>query len=257
MAHFDKTVPYVSQNLTQTGGTDSTLTVASTNGFFTNQDCVLTGNGNSITLIVLDVESTTVLRMGQRVTTGQLGTNPSRINSGVDLSAYTVAGGAAITAAIQKKPGVDAGSIPYYVYEPDPIAANRVFLVDQQGNPANVSVSINMSDTISFVATGTNANFQYARVAASSITSSNSTQTTGFPFVTLARDTKQVILFNSLNQDCSLSFGGVETFRLEAGDSFTVDAASDGLKWASGTVITVFQNGTPPTTGSIRFTGQG
>lgn len=141
MAHFDKTTPFITQNLSSTGGTDGTLTVPSTVGFFTNQDAILTGNGSSTALIVLDVESPTVLRMGQRVLTGQLGTNPSRINAGIDLSSFTVAGGAAITAAIQKKPNFAADSAPYYVFETDPISANRVILVDQLGTFTGGNVS--------------------------------------------------------------------------------------------------------------------
>lgn len=258
MSHHDKTVPYVSQNLTTTGGTDGTLTVASTAGFYTNQEAMLSGNGASIALIVLDVASTTVLRMGQAVF-APFNSQPSRINSGIDLSAYTVAGGAAITAAAQPKPDVDAGNVEYFTFEPDPVSARRVMLVDQQGNYTslgNISVSLPASLTTS--QTYSSASFQYAKATNAQITAGNSNQTQGFPLVTLARNTKIIQVFNSLNVGASLALGGVETYNLEVGDSFSVDAGSDGLYWASGTAITVFYNaGVTATSGTIRFVGQG
>lgn len=258
--HTDKTVPIVTQNLTQTGGTDGTLTVASTTGFFTNQLATLSGNGQSIELVVLDVESTNVLRMGQYFYP-PFNSQPARTNAGVDLSAYTVAGAAVLRAGVQKKPDLNADQVPYFTYQPDPTSALRVYMVDPQGNyvagTGNGSVTI-LNTSVSVNQTLAAATFQYAKATNTQITAGNSTQTQGFPLVTLARNTKIVQVFNSLNVGASLAFGGVETYNLEPGDSFSVDAGSDGLYWASGTAISVFYNaGITATTGTIRFVGQG
>lgn len=261
MPHSDKTIKYVTQTLTANGGADGTLTVTSTAGFYTNQIALLTGNGSSTELVVLDVESTTVLRMGQYVY-APFNNQPSRINSGVNLSSFTTAGGAAITAATQAKPNLDSNNIPYFVFEPDPVSAYRVMSVDQQGNyvtGGGGSSSVTVLNTVVTVSNNsTAANFQYAKVANATLTAGNSTQTQGFPLVTLARNTKIVQIFNTLNAGVSLAFGGVETYNLEIGEAFSVDAGSDGLYWASGTAITAFYNtSSTATTGSLRFVGQG
>ena len=270
MSYHDKTCPVVSQNLTVTGGTDSTLTVADTSGFFTNEKCMLTGNGLSVELIIAEVESSTVLRMAQ-YQYAPLGTVPSRINSGLDLSAYTVAGGAALTSIKgQPKPVLDAGSTPYYEHQPDPVSAKRVMLVDQQGNYANIaniSVTINASDTVSVSVLNasltvspvlTASNFQYAKIANATLTAANVNITNTIQIMSLSRNTKVIQCFNSLNAGASLTLNGVETYNLEVGDSFSVDAGSDGLYWAQSTTIGIFYNaGVTATTGSLRLVCQG
>ena len=256
--NHDKTIPSVSpQTLTLDGGADGTLTIASTSGFFTGQDTLLSGNGSSTKLVVLDVESTTVLRMGAYVY-APFNNKPSRIQAGINLSGFTVAGGANISAPTQAKPNTDAGNVIYYVYQPDPVAALRVMTVDQQGSYVSGGGGGNSSVTILNPIPTTASSFQYAKATNSQITAGNSTQTQGFPLVTLSRNTKIIQVFNSLDAGISLALGGVETYNLETGDSFSVDAGSDGLYWASGTAISVFYNaGITATSGTIRFTGQG
>ena len=258
---FETSWHQYSASFSSDGTSSGIVTVASTAGLHTKQQVLISATGQpGLSLEVKEVLSTTTLRVGPigGLTASGQSTGGAGF-TGTDLSAYTVVSSAAIFARQQEKIDGGSNSVIKDVYEAAPVVALRTMAVDTVGNyvaPNAVSITVsNVTVTTNIV--GTNSVFQYARVAASSITSANSSQTTGVAFVTLARDTKIIQIFNSLNQDISLSFGGTETYRLEPGESFSVDAFTNSLLWANGTVITVFQNGTPPTTGSIRFVGQG
>jgi hypothetical protein len=203
MAHHDKTVPYVSQNLQITGGTDGTVTVASTSGFYTNLDVNLVGNGSSTQLVVLDVEGPTILRLGQRVTTGTLGNNPSRINSGVNLSGYTVAGGAAIFSQDKiKKPDLAADSTPYYAFETDPISANRIILVDQLGTFTGGNIT---TTTLNFGVTATGPIIDSLHSTVGSISAFNNSSAVGALVLQASNDGVNWVTYASANVTATAS----------------------------------------------------
>lgn len=238
MSHHDKVIDSVYRLLVTNGGADGTITVADTTGFYTNQECNLSGNGSVTNLVVLDILSDTVLRMGVRIP-GVVPGQPSRIQSGASLTSFTVAGGANVYAPSQTKPNLDAGSVEYYSFESDPVSARRVFGVNSQGNPGIASSA---------------AVFQFAVISNASLTSGNSTITSGFPIMTFINNLKNLLVFNSFNQTVGLLLNNVEIFRLENGDEFVLDFNALGLHIPATYQLSVYQLGTPPTTGTMRIT---
>ena len=61
------------------------------------------------------------------------------INNRQDISAYTVAGGATISANEQVRPSIPFEETTRAVYEEEPVVAYRVIGVDQNGNTVNWS----------------------------------------------------------------------------------------------------------------------
>lgn len=248
MSAFDRFWPQATATLTVNGAATGIITVADTSGFYTLQEIVLSATGvTALEGEVKAVLSSTTMRVGART---KVPNGP-----GVDVSAFTTASSAKIIAPYQKKREPEGNTLSY-VYEAEPTVALRTMPVDPQGNytpPGTVSIT----GTVTVSVTATSAAFQYARIAAASITAGNANVTTALTLATLSANAKIITLVNSLNQDVSITYNAVEVFRLESSEGgLSFDLDTNGLQWASGAVIGVYQNGTPPTTGSIRLTVQ-
>lgn len=93
---------------------------------------------------------------------------------------------------------------------------------------------------------------QYARLAFGSVTGTN--LATCNTLITLTSDHYMTLLINSLNADISIAYNGVETFRLESGESFSMDLKNHNLKLGSTKTLCIWANGAAPTSGSMRVT---
>jgi hypothetical protein len=114
------------QAFTADGTANGVVTVADTFGFYTNQVVVVSATGQqTLSLKVKIVLSPTQLTVG----TAQGGV----LGEGTNISAYTVAANAMITAAGQTKPMIQPPEIFNGVYEHDPVVAFRSKLVDKYG----------------------------------------------------------------------------------------------------------------------------
>lgn len=146
------------QSFTADGTQFGQVTIANTAGFKTKQSAYLIANG----LPALPVQVKRVLSP----TTLIVGTiNNAQIASWkpLDITAYTVAGDAAIGAQIQPKNEPTVDDIFKAVYESDPTVALRVVFTDQYGNlysdenplPATFTGTISVGEVI---VKGTNGN---------------------------------------------------------------------------------------------------
>ena len=241
MSYFESFLPQVGPvPFTADGQTNGYVTITSTAGFYVNQNVTITSATKVGNYEVKEIISGTQMRVGlstknnhDSVAAGSpFNYNlPGANGPASDMSGFTLSDNSYIFAPKQPRPlRNDSLSMAYMA---EPIVAHRVYNV------------------------GTPASFQYARVAAASVTSGNATVTSTFPVMTLARDTRLISVLSSLNADCSITLNGVETFRLESGDKFLLDLGSDSFYMAAGTVIGIFQNGSVPTSGSIRITAIG
>ncbi len=146
------------QAFTVNGGQFGLVTVADTAGFRVKQSASLKNNSNQ----TLPVQVKVVLNS----TTLIVGYCDNKIANWpqLNITAWTVAGGATIQAEWQPKNTIGADDIIRAVYEADPVAAVRVIGVDQYGNPytdANpLPVAFTGSISIGSVEVkGTNGNF--------------------------------------------------------------------------------------------------
>ncbi|MDE2255577.1 MAG: hypothetical protein KGL42_15110 [Betaproteobacteria bacterium] len=99
-------------------------------------------------------------------------------------------------------------------------------------------------------------NFQTGRLAFGSVTPT--TAATAATLLTITGDKSLLVILNSLDTDCSLTYNGsgtaVEFIRLEAGESTVLDLNQAGKFMRSAKVIGAYNNGSAPTAGSIRVT---
>jgi hypothetical protein len=117
------------QLFTANGTQFGQVTLANTAGFFTKQSAYLTATGlPTLPVQIKRVISPTILIVGT-INNAQIGSWPP-----LDISAYTVANGAAIGAQIQPKNNAAMDDIMKAVYESDPTVALRVVFTDQYGN---------------------------------------------------------------------------------------------------------------------------
>jgi hypothetical protein len=115
--------------LTANGTQFGVVTVADTSGFKVKGSAVLTSASPAA---YLQVQIQRVNSITQMVV-GPSGSTPSPSNF-VDVSAYTVASGAAISFSEQDKNRIKADDIDQAVYESDPTVAIRTIPVDPYGN---------------------------------------------------------------------------------------------------------------------------
>lgn len=87
----------------------------------------------------------------------------------------------------------------------------------------------------------------------SSVTST--TQGTATTIVTLTRDTRTILVSNSLNAEVNLTLSGVAFAYLPANVSMTIDLGSNNHSFANGATVGVYHLGVAPTTsGNIAVT---
>jgi hypothetical protein len=124
------------QSFTADGTINGLITVADATEYKVKQQVFLSAS----TLPDLDqIEIRRVINAGHGVNATQLYVGPKggSIDARTDVSAYTVALGAAITANEQNRPSIPNESINRAVYEEEPTVALRVFPVDEMGNDYN------------------------------------------------------------------------------------------------------------------------
>jgi hypothetical protein len=113
--------------LTANGTTEGVLQVVNTAGFFFGMQVQLNSNlDNPLTVFIKRVVSSTILWVGAK---------KGGLDHNVDVSAYTTASSAYVSAAEQPKSTVPDEGRKLATYETDPIDAWRTHSVDQYGNP--------------------------------------------------------------------------------------------------------------------------
>ena len=116
--------------LTADGTTTGLLQVVDTAGFFYGAQATLKNNSTQLTVYIgLVVDSTHLWVRAEK--------NSKDYN--VDLSAFTVASGSHLSAAVQNKSSVPMEARLLATYATDPIDAWRTQAIDQYGNPYNDS----------------------------------------------------------------------------------------------------------------------
>ena len=240
---FNRFWPAVtSLTLSQNASNAGVVSVPSTVGFYKDQIVNLSGSGlNTANYVVSQILSQTQLVLANNYN------NVTGVASLPDLSGYTTTALSQIAANQQPKniktPWQDV--LPAS-YEAEPTVALRVVQVDQYGNYDG--------------ADGLPVSPQYVRVAAASITTSNSSNTTALQVMSLSRNIKVLTIMSDLNQDCSITYNGNEYLRMSNTATqyiLTFELGVNGLYYNQSATIGVFQNGTAPTTGLLRITGNG
>lgn len=232
--------PSISMALTANGGANGVLTVASTSGLHVGQRFVLTDNvpTPNLFLYVIEVLSTTTFIAGET------------INSAKNCSAFTTAHVSTITTVNESKNLIEAAHVLESVMEECPSNSLRIMTVDPQGNYVDASGATTPPGPPPLTSL-TEISPQYGRLGFAAVTGTNAG--TANTIITLNADRSILQILNSLNTDVSITYNGVEYWRLEANDSFIVDLRSNGLKLGSGKIIGIFYN-TVPTAGTIRVT---
>lgn len=117
------------QSFTADGSNLGVITVFNATLFVVKQQVLL--NGTSLPTAELEVKR--VLNLNQLV----VGPRNSNIDETIDISAYTVAANATISAIQQKRPSIPLEEFWRAVYAEEPAVALRGLAVDQLGNPLN------------------------------------------------------------------------------------------------------------------------
>lgn len=235
-----KSWPAVTFTLTANGGANGVLTVASTNGLHVGQRVILRDTIGTpfLTLYVIEVLSATTFTVGLTL-----------VNA-TNCSAFTTANGSTVITITEGKNITEASHVLEAAYDPSPGNCLRVQTVDSQGNYVDASGAATPPGPPPLTSL-TEIAPQYATLGFAAITGTSAG--TANTIITLNADRSILQVLNSLNTDVSLTYNGVEYWRLEANDSFIVDFRSNGLKVVSGRIIGIFYN-TVPTAGTIRVT---
>lgn len=224
------------------------LTVSTTTGLHVKQKVVLYDNINTpfLLLEIIEVISTTQIVVGLYDPTKSTGNAPLATQ---DCSAFLTANGAALRSYPEQKSIPERDNPVLAAYETAPVEALRVMNVDAQGNYSN-TVTIAMTPPISSL---TEIAPQYGIKTAAQVLGTNAITATAI--FTLNADRSILQVANNLDQSVSITYAGIECWRLESGnDSFILDFRTNSLKLGVGTVIGVFYHATAPTTGTIRVT---
>lgn len=134
---YERVWPAVSQNFTANGTQDGIVTVADTAGFYVKQAINLTSTAfvDPLPLEVKRIDGTTIIHVGP------IGT--SMLSSATNISTYLVADSAKITANEQLIRFIKPDEIRNFIYEREPIKADRVIFVDKYGRYYDSVVDIN------------------------------------------------------------------------------------------------------------------
>lgn len=136
----EKRLYAVSEQLLLSDGTNlGEITIENASAFTVGQIVILRSNTQDIT----SLQVKRILKSGKIY----LGLASKPIQDRSNLSSFTVADAATISAIEQKRPGIPEQEIERYTYEEEPVVARRVITVDEYGekhsfsNPAPVSIS--------------------------------------------------------------------------------------------------------------------
>lgn len=249
---FDREWKVFSATLTANGGTDGTITVASTAGLYTHQTIQISGTAlTTQNLVVREVLSSTQARLGLPVNN-----NTPYSNAGVNLSAYTTAASSVVYADKQNKHSSGSNSAIENVYEQMPVVALRVLSVDTVGNPVNSAAGAPGNVTISNASITTTpataaASTQVGTLGFAAITGTN--VGTANTIMTLTGNAKELIISNSNNNGVSIAIGASEAFRVGL-TSPVIPLYANGSVLASGSVLKIFLTGSASTAGEISIT---
>jgi Asp/Glu/hydantoin racemase len=89
-------------------------------------------------------------------------------------------------------------------------------------------------------------------LAAASVTAS--TAGTAITLVTCTRDHKLLLVPNTLNQDCMLTYNGADLFPLLSGLPAVIDLRANELDARAARVVGIYHLGVAPTTGRVGAT---
>jgi hypothetical protein len=216
-----------STTLSITGGADGRLTVGSTYGFFVRQEVVLRSATVSITGVVKEVLSNTVLRVGPYG--GQFP------GTAQDLSGFVA--GSVLFAPMQPIVYRGNGNTPQVVYENEPTKALRTVNVDSAGVHWGAAP----------------ASFQYLSAANATITAGNASVTQAFSVGSISASVKILSVVSTMDNAVGISFNGVQAAVLQQNESFGYDLAQNGATINASTTIGVWHTGSVSTTGSVRI----
>lgn len=132
------------QPLTANGGADGSISIADTSLFKVQQKVIITATGQSnLALEVKKILSSTLMFVGPIV---------GNFTTSTNLSAYTTANSASISANEQTRPVIANEVADRAIYECEPVVARRMVLVDKFGNkfdadnPLPTSAVVNLGD---------------------------------------------------------------------------------------------------------------
>lgn len=130
--HYERIAPVF---FTADGGADGTISVDSVGCFKVKQKVKITALGqDSLILEIKEIPDYTTIIVGPFGSPNKNGNNHNMLLR-TDLSAYTVASSASITAERQKRNSIAWEDIRRAVYEEEPTVALRTFSVDKLGKP--------------------------------------------------------------------------------------------------------------------------
>jgi len=276
MQLYEKSWLGVVSSFTANGTLDGKVTVASTDGYSSKQKVNVTAVGlDPLYLEVKRVVSATEMYLGRP--------DPS-MNLRTNLSAYTVALAAQISASEQPRPGIEGDSIMRAVYQEEPTVALRVIQVDRLGNEiggsgglasdVNVAKWGNVATSLGQKAMGSSVPVvlasdqspvpvtldqdleaitpQFSVLAAAGVTAT--TPAGANTLITATVDRVMFTLKNTLNRTVRLTYNGAAWLELDHNVGASFDFASNGKKLAAGDVIGVYHTGTKPANGSLVLT---
>lgn len=269
---FERSWPAVASKLfTTDGNATGNITVVSASGLKVGQTVIITAATlPNLELKIKRVYSGTALAVGDK---------DKGIEHRRDISAYTTALGAAITANMQERSRVPLQEIERAVYEEEPTVAIRVIQVDKYGVPvgggggASSDVNVHDGGGTSITSTtvgpkqGLDVNIlntplsvsldldldailpQFNAVPAASIT--GSTPGTAVTLLTATADRNMFTLKNTLNRAVRLTLNGTTWLELDNNMGASFDFASNGKKLAVGDVVGAYYVSVQPQLGSL------
>ena len=123
------------QSFVADGTANGIITIANATLFKVKQEVRV----SATSLPQLELEVKSVLSITQLV----VGPRGGNINNTINISAYTVSGGATVDAPTQKRPSIDYSELMRAVYDEEPTVALRNILVDKLGNKIDTTVDTN------------------------------------------------------------------------------------------------------------------
>lgn len=235
------------KTLTANGATSGILTVADTTGLFVRQQATLSATGTaSLDGEIKEVLSSTQFRFGPA--------NGNIPGTAYDCSVYTTALSSLIFTPKQAMVYSFAEEATHMAYDTEPIRALRVTLVDPQGNYAATEISsVSVSNTINVSVTGSQATFQYAKVANTVITASNNSVTTAYLIMTTGGASRVFTAVSTMDQYVGVSVNGTQVTELGNGESYSIDLASNGRSLNASSTIGLWNISTTSATGTVRI----
>jgi len=262
------------QTFTANGGSDGTITVADTAGFFVKQEVSLTSATQPrATYQVKRVTSPTTLKVG----------SVSRsLDDFTDVSAFLLADGAQIYAAEQVRPSIDYVFVLRHVYQEEPAVALRVLQVDQYGSPigggggvasdvnvikwGGAATSLGQKDMAHSVPVVLASNQPALPVLLSldpvvpqfnvvnGVNIIGNTPATAVTLLTATVDRKIFTLRNTLNRRVRITLNGAPWLALENNMGASFDFASNGKKLVAGDVVGAYYETIKPSGGNLALT---